>query len=52
MPFCVARQSRVINGPAISGKELLVEPSRGHILCGERYANDGYDRVTYTRYRA
>ncbi len=40
MPFSIACKSRVIDGSAIRGKELRVEPSRGHIICGERYADD------------
>jgi hypothetical protein len=42
MAHCVARKSRVFDGPAVRGKELLVEPSRGYIICWERYADDGY----------
>lgn len=42
MPFFVARKSRVIDGPAVRGKELFIEPSRGYIVCGERYADNWY----------
>jgi hypothetical protein len=41
MPFCVACKGCVIDGPAVRGKELRAEPSRGYIICGERYADDG-----------
>jgi hypothetical protein len=47
MPFRVARKSRVVDGPAVRGKELLVEPPRGYIICRERYADDRYARATY-----
>jgi hypothetical protein len=40
--YCVARKSRVFDGPAIRGKEFLIKPSRGYIICRERYADDGY----------
>ena len=43
MPFFVARKSCVIDGPAIRGKELLIKPSRGYIICGECYADNWYD---------
>jgi hypothetical protein len=42
MLFFVARKSRVIDGPAVRGKELFIEPSRGYILCGECYADNRY----------
>ena len=42
MPFFVARKSRIIDGPAVRGEEFFVEPSRGYILCGKRYADNWY----------
>jgi hypothetical protein len=52
MLFCVACKSRVINGPAVSGKELLIEPSRGYIFRGKRYANDWYTCATTMCFRS
>ncbi len=48
--FCVARKSRVIYGPAVRGKEFLIEPSRGYILCGECDADHGYAHAASMRY--
>ena len=45
MPFRVARESRVVDGPAVRGKELLFESPRGYVICWERYADDGYARA-------
>jgi hypothetical protein len=42
----VACKSRVIYGPAVCGEKLLAEPSRGYIICGERYADDRYACAT------
>ena len=42
MSFFVARESCVIDGPAVRGKKLFIKPSRGYILCGERYADNWY----------
>jgi hypothetical protein len=42
IPFRAACKGRVFDGPAVGGKELRVEPSRGYIICGERYADDRY----------
>jgi hypothetical protein len=40
MLFRVACESRVIDGSAVRGKELHIEPSRGYIFRGERYADN------------
>ena len=42
MIYYIAREGRVVHGPAIRGKKLRVEPSCGYIICGERHADDGY----------
>jgi hypothetical protein len=47
MFFCVACQGGVIDGPAIRGKELRVEPSRGYVICRECYADNGYACTTF-----
>jgi hypothetical protein len=41
MPF-VAGKSRVIDGSAVRGEELFIEPPRRYILCRERYADNRY----------
>ena len=51
-PFFVARKSRVIDGPAVCGKELFIEPSRGYVLCGERYADNRYACAASTLHSA
>jgi hypothetical protein len=52
MLFCVAGKSRVIDGPAVRWKELFIEPPRGYIFCGERYADDWYVCTTSVCYRS
>jgi hypothetical protein len=42
MLFFVACKGCVIDGPAVRGKEFRLEPSRGYIVCRERYADDRY----------
>ena len=34
MCLCVARKSCVVDGPAVRGEKLCVEPPRGFVLCG------------------
>ena len=42
MHLFIACKSRVIDGPAVRGKEFFFKPSRGYILCGERYADNWF----------
>ncbi len=44
--FHIAREGRIVYGPTVRGKELLVEPSCRYVIRRERHANDGYSRST------
>ena len=43
----IAGEGRIIDGPAIGGKEFLVEPSCGHIVRRERHADNWYFCFTF-----
>jgi hypothetical protein len=51
MVYCVACKSCFFHGPAVCGKELLVEPSCGYVICGECHADDRYARTDFTCHR-
>ena len=45
--FYIAGEGRIVYGSAVRGKEFLVEPSCGYIICWERHADDWYCRSTF-----
>ena len=48
MIYRVAREGCFVDGPAVRGKKLLIEPSCGYIICGKCHADDGYARADFT----
>jgi hypothetical protein len=45
--FFIACEGRIINGPAVRRKELLLEPSCRYIICRERHAHNRYCCPSY-----
>ena len=44
--FHIASKGCIVHGPTVGWKKFFIEPSRGHVVRWERYADDRYNLAT------